>query len=63
MWTGCTYLSRASGRRGLLSIEDTITKELCTLYDYVRNSNEVMLCAVADSGLLFNDESAEQFFF
>lgn len=57
------YLSRASGGRGLLSVEDIITKERCTLYDYVRNSNEVMLCVVADTGLLFSDESAEQFSF
>ena len=31
--------------------EDIITKECWALYNYVRNSNEVMLCAVANSGL------------
>ena len=45
----------------MLSVEDITTKECCALYDYVRNSNEVMLCTVADSRLLFSDESTEQF--
>ena len=54
------YLPRSYGGRGLLSAEDIIKKESCALYDYVRNSDKVM-CAVANSGILFSDESAEQF--
>jgi len=55
------YLPRSLGGRGLLSVEDIIRKESCILYDYVRTSDEVLLCAVTASGILFSDESAEQF--
>jgi len=55
------YLPRSLGGRGLLRVEDIIRKESCTLYDYVRTSDEVLLCAVATSGILFSEESAEQF--
>jgi len=42
----CLYLPRRMGGRGLISVEDVVTEEKCSLSTYLSKSKEPLLCAV-----------------
>ena len=55
------YLPHKIGGRGILSVEDVVYEENCSLFHYVQKSNNQLILEVKRAGLLHKSQTVEDF--